>query len=571
MPQDKRSDQIVAVVDERGYVSVKELSKILDVSEVTIRRDLQQLDDDKRIRKMYGGAVTVRSNPAPVQPAAANAPQEGSLVDRVDVLITTSVDPQFDRALIDRADNRHVPVIAESTRMNGASTVVSVENYAAGMALGVWAGRYALQHFDGVANALDLSFELSNTLERSKGFAAGLREAVPSAQVVLSINAQSRYQVAYQLAADALKVHPNINIIFAINDTTAWGAITACQDLGRDPASVLVLTFGLEGNTLRDALVAGAAGYCKAGLAMFPEIVAPVCIQAAVDVSNGKPMPPQLVTPHEILTPDTLTELYQRTETGWQLRWDRASRLKIPCEIGRNADRAQTSLPKRIGFVVPFIAHDWYRNLVVFMREYAAFLGIEFETVDAAQTTKDDVALRQRAIAEMAASRVKPGDVLLIDGGEITTYLAQELAGRENITVITNSLPVFEILRTQGGVTLISTGGSLRRSSNTLIGPTTEAALRELRADKLFLNVSGISLDFGLSHTNLAEAAVKQAMLRAAREVFLLADHTRFGQDSVMQIAPVTAIHKLITDNALPASVRLELSKLGIEVMLAET
>jgi DeoR/GlpR family transcriptional regulator of sugar metabolism len=65
----------------------------------------------------------------------------------------------------------------------------------------------------------------------------------------------------------------------------------------------------------------------------------------------------------------------------------------------------------------------------------------------------------------------------------------------------------------------------LRHSSEALVGPTAEAALRELRADKLFLAVTGITLNFGLSHTNVGKVAAKQAMIRAAREVILLADH----------------------------------------------
>ena len=82
---------------------------------------------------------------------------------------------------------------------------------------------------------------------------------------------------------------------------------------------------------------------------------------------------------------------------------------------------------------------------------------------------------------------------------------------------------------------------------------------------------TGISLDFGLSHPDLAEVSVKQAMIRAAREVILLADHSKFEGNSVMQLAPIDAIDILVTDNALPASVRLELSTRGVEIILAET
>ena len=58
-------------------------------------------------------------------------------------------------------------------------------------------------------------------------------------------------------------------------------------------------------------------------------------------------------------------------------------------------------------------------------------------------------------------------------------------------------------------------------------------------------------------------------MIHSAREVILLADHTYFGQESTIQVADLNVVHKLITDDALPASVRLELTKLGIQIILA--
>ena len=197
---------------------------------------------------------------------------------------------------------------------------------------------------------------------------------------------------------------------------------------------------------------------------------------------------------------------------------------------------------------------------------------LTLEIVDAEQNLKEDVAQREREIARAAAEQVAPGDVILIDGGgAITTYLAEELACRENVTVITNALPVLQALHDCPNVTLLATGGLLRRGHDTFSGPTAEQSLRDLRADKLFLTATGITPDFGLSHGNLAEVATKQAMIRAAREVILLADHTKFGQEAVAQVAPLSAVSRLITDNALPPSTRLELSKSGIEVIIART
>ncbi len=567
----KRLEQIVSLVEDQGFIAVKELSKLCHVSEMTIRRDLQRLDGEKRLRRTHGGAVSLRPAFSPGSdmhraPPPSSQP-EGFLTDRVDVLIATSFDPRSDRVLLDRIEKRSIPVIAESLGMNGIKTLVAVDNYQAAMALGRWAGHYARQHFEGQAHVLDLTYHLKNTQTRSLGFMAGLREVLPTAQTILSINAQSGHQTARQLTMDALSVYPAINIIFAINDATAWGAIQACQNMGMNPDSLLVLTFGLEGDTLKNALMAGE--FCKAGLAMFPEIVGPVCIEAAIHAYNNKAMAKYLVTPHAVLTPETLPQFYTQSETGWHINWNTVNReLEIPLTIDETACRTAETLPRRIGFVVPFSEHEWYKNLITCMQAHADCLKIALEVVDADQNLKDEVALRKRGIAQIAAEQVQPGDVLLIDGGQMTISLAEELTIKEDITVITNSIPVFDILRDRPNITLISTGGVLRRSSETLIGPTAEAALRELRADKLFLAITGISLDFGLSHTNPAEVAMKQAMIRAAREVILLADHTKFGQESVVQVAPANVVNKLITDNALPASTRLDLTKLGVEIII---
>jgi len=164
---------------------------------------------------------------------------------------------------------------------------------------------------------------------------------------------------------------------------------------------------------------------------------------------------------------------------------------------------------------------------------------------------------------------IEPHDVVLVDGGPIALYLAEELKEKKDITVITNSVTVFNTINPTPGLTLISTGGTIRYNSQTLVGPTAESALRELRADKLFLMVSGITLDFGLSHHTISEVTMKQAMIRSAREVIVLADHTAFGAEVGIQIAPVKVAQRLITDDALPASTRLDISKEGIQIILA--
>jgi DeoR family fructose operon transcriptional repressor len=571
MPDINRLERIITLVGEHGFLSVEELSQLCQVSKMTIRRDLDLLDKENRLRRTFGGAASLGAPPAAGSETEANpvlTRPEPFLVDRIDVLIATSVNPKYDGRLLESISKKEIPIIAESLVIQDEESVVAVDNYRAGVDMGHWAGEYTCQKWGCNAFVLDLTYSLSNTQARSRGFATGLREIIPQAEIVLSINAQSRYATAYQLTKDALTVHKHINIIFAINDATAWGAINACKDLHLDPESILVMPFGLEGDTLKNALMDGA--YCKAGLAMFPEIVGPTCVEAAIAACNHESLPHNIVTPYVIVTSATLPEFYSKSGSHWELLWESVNaRLSIPIRIDLSPRRPTVKLPRRIGFIVPFSEHEWYKNMILSMQEYASRLKIGFEVIDAEQNLKDEIDIRRRAIARCASEQIKSGEVVLIDGGPIANYLAEALLDRQDLTIITNSISIFDILKQNAGLTLLLTGGAFRHSSGMLVGPTAEGALRELRADKLFLMVTGASLSFGLSHTNISEVTMKQAMIRSAREVILLADHTYFGQESIIQVAPLTVINKLITDDALAASVRLDLSKLGIQIVLA--
>ncbi len=567
-----RLDRIVALVDEAGFLSVTDLSRICAVSEMTIRRDLDLLQTQNRIRRTYGGAVSVSMSTEVEEKADLSIKERSEvlLVDRVDVLIGTSVNPYYDSLLIERSKRRGVPIIAESIEMPSQATSVAVDNYQAGYDLGLWAGDYMRSTGAEDVKLLDLTFHQPNTQLRSQGFLDGLLKSFPKSETILSINSQSRYATAYQLVSDALTVYPQINLIFAINDITAWGAINACRDLKIDPDKMTVIAFGLEGETLKNELVAPHS-YCKAALAMFPEIVSLTCLEAAISAFKREPQPEKYITPHVVLSAATLSRYYFRDNSGWKLNWDSVrDHLKLPIHINRDHHPAAAHVPQQIGLIVPFTEHEWYKNLTALLQENADQYGIRLQVIDADQNVRDEVEIRRRLIAKKAVSLVESGDVLLVDGGPISKYLAEELKAKSDITVVTNSVTVFDILNRTPGIVLISTGGAVRYSTQMLVGPTAENALKELRADKLFLMVSGVSLDFGLSHFTISEVTVKQAMIRSVREVYLLADHTVFGAEVGIQIAPLTAVHKLVTDDALPPSVRLDISKLGIQIILAD-
>ncbi len=565
-----RLDQMVTLINQRGFVSVKDLRQIYEVTEMTIRRDLERLNEAGRIRRIFGGAVAIQEEalPLPDTPEKNTGDHsEGLLPGRADVMIVASHNSRLE-GLLPESVKKSIPIVAESQPVDGTVTCVAVDNFQAGQALGLWAAQYIKDCFAGKAQVLDLTYHLPNTQARSRGFWEGLHGQLPEARLVLSLDAQSRYATAYQLTRDAMVVHPYVNVIFCVNDTMAWGAINACHDLRIPPDQVIIVPFGLEGERLKNALIEG--DYVKGGLAMFPEIVGPACVEAAIKAYNHQPLPPALVTPYAVLTAANLDEFYVHTQNTWQLLKEAYTmRLFVPIDIDPDQPRhAATTLPGWVGLVIPFREHEWYQKMVLAMRAHARHLKIGFGVVDAEKSIKEELDQYQHQIARAGVAEIQPGDVVILDGGPITEMMAGHLLESAGITVITNSATIFNVLRANSRISLISTGGILRSSSQLLVGPMAETTLRELRADKLFLCVNGITLAFGLSHTNVSEVTIKQTMIRSAREVILVADHTCFGQESVSQVAPCTAVHKIITDDALSASFRLDLGKLGIDVNL---
>ena len=566
----ERWGRIIAHIDENSYLSVKELSLLCGASEITIRRDLDALAKQKKILRTHGGAASFKTHilESSPEPFAADSSQPTTqLLEQIDVLITTSNTDHFHNSLADKYYKRSLPIIAEATPFPNTATCVTTDNYAAGILIGRWAGDYANQHWKGKAFVLDLTYHLPNTNERSRGFLDGLREVTPEASHLFSLNTHSRHEVAYQLTKDAISTDPRINIIFAINDQSALGAIQACEDLQMNPNNLIVIPFGLEGNTLRELMI--HSPFCKGGLAMFPEIVGRVCLEAAVAAYNHQPLPSQLVTPFAVVEKQTLEKFYKKEADDWELRPEIVDRLQLPLPIKRNHSRLQEKVPRRIGLMVSFLEHEWYKNLFAALVSYGELFDIEIDLIDTEKTIKDEIELRRREITLRAAEEIQPREVIFIDAGPMAAYLADAISLKKGITVITNSMPVLECLKNRPEITLVGTGGVLRMSSQAFVGPTAENTIREFRVDHLFLTVTGVSVNFGLSHTNISEVTIKQTMIKSARKVILLADHSMFESESTVQVAPLKIVHSLITDDALPASARVQIAQLGIQVIVS--
>jgi DeoR/GlpR family transcriptional regulator of sugar metabolism len=175
----------------------------------------------------------------------------------------------------------------------------------------------------------------------------------------------------------------------------------------------------------------------------------------------------------------------------------------------------------------------------------------------------------KRRIGKAAAAMIHDGEIVFIGSGTTALEVAKNLTGRKKLTVITNAMNVINTLAFEESITLIHTGGLLRLSEFSFIGYITEQSLRDLHPQKVILGIHAFSLKDGLMNDYLPEVTTDRAILQAAPEVILVADHSKFGKISVAFVAPVSAVHKVVTDSGIRPEIVAELKRMNIEVIVA--
>lgn len=171
-------------------------------------------------------------------------------------------------------------------------------------------------------------------------------------------------------------------------------------------------------------------------------------------------------------------------------------------------------------------------------------------------------------IADAANLHLEKDDRIIIASGTTLLRFAQQITFPEPFTVITSSVKVSLTLSYKSNIEIIQLGGSLRKSSASVIGPHAEGLLNDLTCNKLFIGADGIDLDFGLTTSNLDEAYLNKFMIRAAQQVIVLADSSKFGKRGFGKICNFDQIHRIITDKEAPTTMVKLIREKGIEVDL---
>ncbi len=190
------------------------------------------------------------------------------------------------------------------------------------------------------------------------------------------------------------------------------------------------------------------------------------------------------------------------------------------------------------------------------------------------RSEESDVAARtergeqKMAIARHALRFVPDGGTVLLDAGTTTLRLAELLPADRDLVAYTNAVPVLSTLL-QRGISAVSLGGRVRPPTMAAVGPLTLGALAGINVDVAFLGTNGLSFDRGLTTPDADEAAVKHAMLVAARQRVFLVDTSKFGSESLARHATLGDVDVLVTDDAITDEQRALLLAADVTVEVA--
>ncbi|GIG35331.1 DeoR/GlpR family DNA-binding transcription regulator [Cellulomonas pakistanensis] len=172
-------------------------------------------------------------------------------------------------------------------------------------------------------------------------------------------------------------------------------------------------------------------------------------------------------------------------------------------------------------------------------------------------------------IAKAALEELPAGGAIILDAGTTTVRLAELLPTDRELTVVTHALPVATVLATRPGITLHLVGGTVRGRTLAAVGTWALRELADIHVDTAFLGTNGLSVEHGLTTPDLAEAAVKRALVTAARRTVVLADHSKLGRADFAHVADLAQVDTLVTDSGVQPELADEVEAAGPRVVRA--
>lgn len=173
------------------------------------------------------------------------------------------------------------------------------------------------------------------------------------------------------------------------------------------------------------------------------------------------------------------------------------------------------------------------------------------------------------AIGRACAAAIPDNASVMLNLGTTTEAVAAELLRHRNLTVVTNNMNVANTLAANPGCEIMVAGGALRRSDGGLVGDLTVEFFAQFKVDYAVIGCSALDRDGDLLDFDLAEVRVSRAILRQARQVLVVCDHSKLDRSAPARLASLAEVTTLFTDRPLPDDLASRCAEWGTGVRLA--
>ena len=199
-----------------------------------------------------------------------------------------------------------------------------------------------------------------------------------------------------------------------------------------------------------------------------------------------------------------------------------------------------------------------------------AIASVEAEMLPAALRKQENFE-QKLAIARKASSYISEGDVIFMDAGTTVNLICEFMPQDKEFFVVTNSKESIVKLADVPNITLISTGGILRKKTMAFAGENAMQSLRSITFNKAFISALAVSEKYGIMDSHSDEANINRLALEKAIETFLLVDATKFNKMAYINVCPIDHISTIITDDRLSSDIHTELEQKGLNVIICNS
>lgn len=172
----------------------------------------------------------------------------------------------------------------------------------------------------------------------------------------------------------------------------------------------------------------------------------------------------------------------------------------------------------------------------------------------------------KREIARKAASLISDGDTVIILSGTTTLALAEFLAEKKDLNVVTNSLLLAVALTEHPSITVHMLGGTVRKGNFSLSGVLANQTVGLFNASMVITGVGGMTPEQGLTEHTLEDALLLRECMKVSDVLICLADHTKFGFIAQYNVCPAKQVCRLITTSMTPDIVCQHYHSMGVQV-----